>query len=88
MYKRLGGSQEQIDALHDGDRGNLFDPPEEAAIRFAEAMTRDAHSVDDEMWHELSSHYDDGEIIELASVIGLFNYFNRWNEALQTEITR
>ena len=33
------------------------------------------------------AHFDDGQIVELAAVIGLFNYFNRFNDALRVEIT-
>jgi len=51
-------------------------------------MTRDAHSVDDQLWAELRQHYDEGQIVELAAAIGLFNYFNRFNDALRMEITK
>ena len=51
-------------------------------------MTRDAHKVSDELWAELRSHYDEGEVIELAAAIGLFNYFNRFNDALRVEPTK
>jgi len=51
-------------------------------------MTRDAHSVDDELWAELRRYYDEGQIVELAAAIGLFNYFNRFNDALRMEITK
>jgi len=51
-------------------------------------MTRDAHSVDDQLWAELRRHFDDGQIVELAAAIGLFNYFNRFNDALRMEITK
>jgi len=50
-------------------------------------MTRDAHSVDDELWEELRRHYDQGQIIELAAAIGMFNYFNRFNDALRMQPT-
>ncbi len=51
-------------------------------------MTIDAHQVSDELWAELRRHYDEGEIIELAAAIGLFNYFNRFNDALRMEPTK
>ncbi len=51
-------------------------------------MTRDAHSVDDRLWAELRQHFNEGEIVELAAAIGLFNYFNRFNDALRMEPTR
>ena len=51
-------------------------------------MTRDSHTVDDELWAELRRHFNEGEIIELAAAIGLFNYFNRFNDALRMEPTK
>jgi alkylhydroperoxidase family enzyme len=56
-------------------------------LRLAERMTRDAHSVDDALWAELGRHFDHGQIVELAAAIGLFNYFNRFNDALRMEPT-
>jgi alkylhydroperoxidase family enzyme len=64
-----------------------FTSAELAALTLAERMTTDARNVDEEVWAELKEHYDDGQIIELAAVIGLFNYFNRFNDALRVEIT-
>jgi alkylhydroperoxidase family enzyme len=51
-------------------------------------MTRDAHTVDDELWSELRRHYDEGQVVELAAAIGMFNYFNRFNDALRMEPTK
>ncbi|HWG49886.1 MAG TPA: hypothetical protein VN669_09355 [Candidatus Acidoferrales bacterium] len=54
----------------------------------AERITRDAHSVDEQLWSALRQHYDEGEIVELIAAIGLFNYFNRFNDALLMEPTK
>ena len=35
-----------------------------------------------------SHHYSEGEVVELLCAIGLFNYFNRFNDALQMEPTK
>lgn len=70
------------------EHADMFTPAERAALSLAERMTTDARGVDEELWAELRSHYDEGEIIEMAAVIGLFNYFNRFNDALRVEITR
>jgi hypothetical protein len=34
------------------------------------------------------SFYSEGEIVELLCAIGLFNYFNRFNNALHMEPTK
>lgn len=39
------------------------------------------------MFERLRLHYDEGEIVELSAMAGLFNYFNRVNDALQMEPT-
>ncbi len=51
-------------------------------------MTRDANAVSDAVFGELRSHFDEGEIVEIASVVGLFAYFNPFNEALRMEPTQ
>jgi alkylhydroperoxidase family enzyme len=64
-----------------------FTAAELAALTLAERMTTDARNVDEDVWAELREHFDEGQIIELAAVIGLFNYFNRFNDALRVDIT-
>ncbi len=54
----------------------------------AERETLRPHEVDDAFWAELRRHYDEGQIIELAAAIGLFNYFNRFNDVLKMEPTK
>ncbi len=60
---------------------------EQAAVRLAETMTRDARAVDDEQFRELCRHFDESQLVELAAVIGLFNYFNRFNDFFQMQPT-
>ena len=50
-------------------------------------MTRDARSIPDETFAQLRAYFDEGEVVEIACVVGLFAYFNRFNDALQTEPT-
>jgi alkylhydroperoxidase family enzyme len=44
--------------------------------------------VDEGLWADLRRHFDEGEVVELAAAIGLFNYFNRFNNALEMEPTK
>lgn len=50
-------------------------------------MTRDPRRVPDEVFAELRRHFDEGEVVEITCVVGLFAYFNRFNDALQTDPT-
>ena len=88
MARRLGWSDDQINHLSDFENRQDFTEKEKAALRLAERMTHDAHSIDDEFWAKLGKHFDEGEVVELLSAIGLFNYFNRFNDALKMEPTK
>jgi alkylhydroperoxidase family enzyme len=44
--------------------------------------------LSDEQFAGLRGFYSEGEIVELLCAIGLFNYFNRFNNALQMEPTK
>lgn len=87
LARQLGVSEELLKALyHIDDHRHLFDARELAAIRYAELMTAGAQDISEEVWDELQQHFDDGEIVELSTVIGLFNFFNRFADALQIEL--
>ena len=66
----------------------LFSEEELVALELADRMTETGHGVSDELWSRLTRFFEVGEIIELVCAAGLFDYFNRVNNALRTEITR
>jgi uncharacterized peroxidase-related enzyme len=85
---RLGWTREQLDGLADFANRSDFTAAEKAALRLAEQMTLDANHIGDDQFESLREHFDEGEIVELMASIGLFNYFNRFNNALQMEPTK
>lgn len=88
LAKQLGVSEALLDAMYHIDQhAHLFSTAERAAIQLAERLTTDPHGINEEVWADLREHFDEGQIIELVAVVGLFNYFNRFNEALKVEIT-
>ncbi|HZD32604.1 MAG TPA: hypothetical protein VE779_13185 [Candidatus Angelobacter sp.] len=88
MARRHGWSEEQISNLSDFRNRSGFTTAEKAALELTERVTRDPHEVGDAFWAELRRHFDEGEIIELLATVGLFNYFNRFNDALRMESTK
>ncbi len=88
LARNLGWSDDQLSHLADWPRRSDFTPAEKSALRLAETVTRDAHTVTDAQFAELRTFYSEGEIVELLCAIGLFNYFNRFNNALQMEPTK
>jgi uncharacterized peroxidase-related enzyme len=88
LARNLGWTNEQLSNLADWKHRDDFTPAEKAALRLAETVTRDANAVTDEQFAELRTFYSEGEIVELLCAIGLFNYFNRFNNALKMEPTK
>jgi alkylhydroperoxidase family enzyme len=88
LARRHGWSDDQIEHLADFEKRDDFSAAEKAALWLAEKMTSEPQGFDDEQWTELRRHFDEGEIIELAAAIGLFNYFNRFNDVLKMEPTK
>ncbi|HKD18923.1 MAG TPA: carboxymuconolactone decarboxylase family protein [Thermoanaerobaculia bacterium] len=87
LAERTGSTPAQIAALRDVD-GGPFTDREKAALRFGLHMTRDANAVPEPVFAALREHFDEGEIVEIAAVVGLFAYFNRFNNALGLEPTK
>ncbi len=84
--KMRGVPEEKIAAIWEFERSQLFSEAERAALRFA----RDAALVPNEVtgahFEELRRYWDDGEIIEILAVIGLFGFLNRWNDTMATDL--
>ena len=87
MARQLGYTEEQLAALDRWREEGEFDGAARAALEYAEAMTRDAHTVSDAMFAGLRTHYTDRQILELTCVIGLVNYWNRFSTALRIDLS-
>jgi len=84
LARQLGVSEQRLDALYRiDDHRHLFTERELVALHFAEMMTTGALDIDEALWDQLQAHFDDGGIVEIATVIGLFNFLNRFADALQ-----
>jgi uncharacterized peroxidase-related enzyme len=88
LARSLGWSDDQLSHLADWQAREDFTPAEKCALRLAETVTRNANGVTDPQFAELRTYYSEGEIVELLCAIGLFNYFNRFNNALRMEPTK
>ena len=65
-----------------------YSDAEKAALAYAKQLTLDAHGIGDTLFARLREHYDEGEVVEISAMAGLFNYFNRVNDALHMEPTK
>ncbi len=86
MAKQFGVGDGAIAGLSDPERFP-FPPDQKAALRFADAMTEGGGEVSDDLYDDLRRHFTEAQMVEIAAVIGLFNYFNRFNNAFRMDIT-
>ena len=69
------------DRLPDG----VYEPDEAAVVRYARASTL-MRPIDDELYGELTRHFDTRQIIELCMTVGLSNQVNRFHATFLTNL--
>lgn len=69
------------DPLPDG----LYEPSEEAVIRYAQASTR-LEPITDDLYGALAAHFDEQQIIEICLTVGLSNLVNRFHATFLTDV--
>jgi alkylhydroperoxidase family enzyme len=87
LARRLGATPEQIVAMSRGDVA-VFEESWAIALRVADSMTRNRGQISADDYAMLERHWNSGQIIEILSVIGLFNYFNRFAVSLDIPPTK
>lgn len=85
MSSQSGVSQEKILALGEYETSPLFTEAEKVALRYADAITLSDQDVDDALYAELESHYNQEEILELTMAIAWENASSKFNRALRIE---
>ncbi len=83
---RYGADAEQLENIWSFDTHPSFSRAERAALSFARAASLIPNAVDDAIKAELQTHWNDGEIVEIAGVVALFGYLNRWNDSMGTTL--
>ena len=58
------------------------------APRYADAITPTGETASDDLYAELAAHWNAGQIVEITSVIILFNCFKRFAVALCIPVSR
>jgi alkylhydroperoxidase family enzyme len=87
LARRHGATEEMLETLGDPASEPLTDA-EKAAIRFAEKMTTNHQRLEQSDMDALRAHFSPEQIVELACVVGAFNYLNRFSIAFGLWPTR
>jgi uncharacterized peroxidase-related enzyme len=83
---RRGATPEQVAGLEAFETGP-FTEKEKAGFRYASLLHGSGHAIDEEAFAELSAHFSLQEIVELTAVAAAFEFFPRFNSALQIPVT-
>lgn len=76
MLKNLGASEEFLEKIKKGE--NLPEK-EKKVLQLVKEVTLKANVCTPELFGELKENFSEQEIVEIVSIIGLFNYINRFN---------
>ena len=87
MARRIGYTDEEIKGLDDPEAYGKFEPGLETALVYTERMTRDAHTVTDELFAKMKEQFTDRQILEITCVASIGNYFNRMTTALRIDLS-
>jgi uncharacterized peroxidase-related enzyme len=84
--KMRGVDEAKIADIGNFERSTLYSEAERAALRFARDASVAPNDVTPANFEELRRHWDEGQIVEILAVVGLFGFLNRWNDSMATDL--
>ena len=79
MLKKFGAEDEVIQKIKTGE---ISSSEEKEILELVKDVTLDGHLDQPEIFERLRKKFSPAQIIEIISVMGLFNYINRFNNTL------
>jgi alkylhydroperoxidase family enzyme len=83
---RSGVSDAKIEAVDDYRTSPFFTEAERAALDFAVAGASQPGAVTDELFARLSRHWTESQIVEIAAVVAINGFLNRWSEMFELDL--
>jgi alkylhydroperoxidase family enzyme len=83
---RLGVDEKKLEAVWDYRTSPLFTDRERVALDFAIAGASQPNAVTDELFGKMKQHWTENQIVEIAAVIAMFGFMNRWNDTMATPL--
>jgi uncharacterized peroxidase-related enzyme len=63
-----------------------YSEKERVALDFAIAAASQPNGVTEEMFAGMRKHWSEGQIVEIAAVVAVFGFLNRWNDTMGTPL--
>jgi uncharacterized peroxidase-related enzyme len=84
--RERGVAAVKIAAVWEFETSPLYSEAERAALRLARDASTVPNAATDAHFDELRRYWDEGQIVEILAVIGLFGFLNRWNDTVATDL--
>ena len=78
-----GVPREKLDALPHYQQSDRFTPREQAALEYAERITREDQEVTDACLERLREHYTEAEVVELTFIVGFQTFASKFAKAFR-----
>ena len=86
LGRSAGPSEDKLAHLGDDPLPeDVYAADEAVIVRYAQALTR-LDPIGDELYDELSAHFDTRQVVELCFTIGLANTINRFHATFHTDV--
>jgi alkylhydroperoxidase family enzyme len=83
---RSGIPDKKVAAVDDFRTSPLFTEAERVAIEFAAAGAAQPCAVTDELFARMRRHWTEPQIVEIAAVVAINGFLNRWAEMFQLDL--
>jgi uncharacterized peroxidase-related enzyme len=82
----FGVDPKKVEAVWDFRTSPLYSEAERVALDFAIAAASQPNGVTDAMFAEMRKHWSETQIVEIAAVVAVFGFLNRWNDTMATPL--
>jgi uncharacterized peroxidase-related enzyme len=82
----FGIDPKKVEAVWDFRVSPLYSEAERVALDFAIAAASQPNGVTDESFAEMRKHWSETQIVEIAAVVAVFGFLNRWNDTMGTPL--
>lgn len=82
----FGVDAKKVEAVWDFRVSPLYSEAERVALDFAIAAASQPNGVTEEMFAGMRKHWSETQIVEIAAVVAVFGFLNRWNDTMGTPL--
>ena len=82
----FGVDAAKVEAIWDFRTSPLYSEAERVALDFSIAAASQPNGVTEEMFAQMRKHWSETQIVEIAAVVAVFGFLNRWNDTMGTPL--